>query len=195
MRLLDKIGQFLVNLLIVLIVIITFFSIYSFVFINVLDKDYVSIFGYTYFEVVSGSMEPAIGVNDIVIVKLDEEYEKGDIVTYISGGDFVTHRVVEIGIDNVITKGDSNNTRDRTIDSASIIGKVCYVIPNGGVWKDVFMTPKVLVILVITLTLFSFTFSYNTKSKRKRLKKQKERRKLKEIEDAPIKDGEGMDVQ
>lgn len=194
MKIFDRVGQFLINVLIVLIVLVTAFSVYSFVMINVMDRDYVSLFGYTYFEVVSGSMEPSIGVNDIVIVKLDDEFVKGDIVTYNVDGDFVTHRIVDLGADSVITKGDNNNTRDKAISYDSVIGTVCFIIPKGGVWKCVFMTPKVLLLLILTLTLFSFTFSYNSRSKRKKIKKQRLKRECLSVGDVPVKESDREDV-
>ena len=60
------------------------------------------------------------------------------------------------------------------------------IIPKAGVWKKVFMTPKVLILLIITFTLFSFTFSYNTKSKRKKLKSQREKREKRNSIETPI---------
>ena len=49
MRTMDKIGQVMINLLIGLIIIVAAFTLYSYVALEVLDKDYVSLFGYTYF--------------------------------------------------------------------------------------------------------------------------------------------------
>ena len=74
MKLWDKIGRIILNILIVIITIIAVFNVYCFITLTVLNKDYVSVFGYTYFEVASGSMEPEIGVHDIVILKLNSDY-------------------------------------------------------------------------------------------------------------------------
>ena len=90
MRVIDKIGQVIINILIGLIIVIAAFTLYSFVALEILDKDYVSVFGFTYFEVASGSMFPTISKNDMVIVKLNDEYEEEDIVTYMLNGDFIT---------------------------------------------------------------------------------------------------------
>lgn len=186
MRTMDKIGQTIINLLIGLIIVIAAFTLYSFISLEVMNKDYVSIFGYTYFEVASGSMAPTINKEDMVIVKLNSNYQEEDIITYKLNEDFITHRVIRIDTKTITTKGDANNTKDTPISKDSILGKVVFVIPNFGIWKKVFMSPKVLILLIITFTLFSFTFSYNTKSKRKKLKKQKERREKKNKEAIPI---------
>lgn len=176
MKLWDKIASTIINILIVIIAIITLFTLYSFIMLEVMDKDYVKVLGYTYFEVASGSMSPSIKTNDIVIVKVGDNYEKGDIITYISNEDFVTHRVIEVDNNDVTTKGDANNTKDKPISKNNVIGRVKYILPQAGIWKNVFMTPKVLISIVITLILFSFTLSYNNKTKRIKLKKQRERR-------------------
>lgn len=189
MKLWDKVGQFIINLLIVIIVIIALFTVYSFTALKVMNKDYVTIFGYTYFEVASGSMEPAISKNDMIIVKLTKDYQEEDIVTYYLNGDFITHRVKRIDVNTITTKGDANNTKDTAISKDAVLGKVVLVLPKAGIWKQVFLTPKVLILLIITFTLFSFTFSYNTKKKRKKLKMQIAKRnkaKAASYDDAPV---------
>lgn len=187
MRLWNKIGQVIINVLIVFVTIITLFIIYSYIHLDLLNKDYVSILGYTYFEVASGSMEPAIKKHDLVIIKLNSDYNEEDIVTYKLENDFITHRVKKINVKTVVTKGDANNTLDKSIIKESVIGKVVLIIPKFGIWKRVLLTPRVFILLILTFTLFSFTFSYNTKSKRKKLKKQRDRKQNKlSSSDLPI---------
>ena len=195
MRAMDKIGQAMINLLIGLIIIVAAFTLYSYVALEVLDKDYVSFFGYTYFEVASGSMAPTINKEDMVIVKLNSDYKQEDIVTYNLNGDFITHRVKKIDTSTVTTKGDANNTKDAPISKDSILGKVVAIIPNFGIWKRVLLSPKVLILLIITFTLFSFTFSYNTKAKRKKLKRQRERKQLEKRTITPIKNVEKEELE
>ena len=193
MRTMDKIGQVMINLLIGLIIIVAAFTLYSYVALEVLDKDYVSLFGYTYFEVASGSMTPTINKEDMVIVKLNSDYKQEDIVTYNLNGDFITHRVKRIDTSTVTTKGDANNTKDAPISKDSILGKVVCIIPNFGIWKRVLLSPKVLILLIITFTLFSFTFSYNTKAKRKKLKRQREKKQLEKQIITPIKTNDAVE--
>ena len=47
-------------------------------------KEYFNLFGYTYFEVLSGSMSDEINIGDVVLVKLNSKYNVGDVVTYYS---------------------------------------------------------------------------------------------------------------
>ena len=104
---------------------------------KILQNKYVNFFGYTYFQVATGSMRDYIKEGDVVIVKINSDYAEGDVITYISGNDFVTHRVVEKSDDFVITKGDNNNTNDNPIDKSLILGKVTKIIPNVKTIKQV----------------------------------------------------------
>ena len=45
--------------------------------------------------VLSGSMEPQLQVNDLVLVQRQEEYVPGDVVVYQSGRSLVIHQLLE----------------------------------------------------------------------------------------------------
>ena len=75
-----------------------------------------SVFGYKYFTVLTGSMEPTINVGDLVIVK-ESSYAINDIISYKDGNSVVTHRIIDYSTqDNgeifYTTKGDNNNAED-----------------------------------------------------------------------------------
>jgi signal peptidase I len=89
----------------------------------------------------SGSMEPAISVGDLVIVRPhDGEYTIGDIVAYRSPANdqiLITHRVVDISHtgDAIAyhTKGDANDTPDEyTIPGHYIVGRHLFTVPFVG---------------------------------------------------------------
>ena len=186
----DKIGNVITYILIGLVSFVAVFMVYSYICLNLLGKDYVSILGYTYFEVASGSMEPAISKDDLVIVKIGSDYKERDIVTFYLNNEFITHRVVQIDSKTITTKGDYNNSRDAKVRKDNVLGKVVMIVPKFGIWKRVLMTPKVFSLLFVTLVLFSFTFSYNNRSKRKRIKQKilkKQKEDLFDLGDIPIK--------
>ena len=90
-------------------------------------------FGYATFVVISGSMEPTIHVGDVIIIEkvssMDELKER-DIVTYHGRedsfkGKTVTHRIIRIEGDKIVTKGDSvmNVKEDPAITYNDVIGK------------------------------------------------------------------------
>ena len=55
-----------------------------------------------------------------------KEFKEKDIVTYKKDNKYVTHRIIKIEGDKVITKGDANNVEDPPINKKDIIGKYVY---------------------------------------------------------------------
>ena len=123
-------------------------------------KQYFEIFGYSVFTVATGSMEPTISQNDIVIVKKTNDIKVDDIVTYEKDGDYITHRVISMSDDTLITKGDANNTNDVSVPRSSLVGKVINIFEKGGVWQKIFTTPSVIIMMFVTLLLFDLAFSF-----------------------------------
>ena len=105
--------------------------------------------------VLSGSMEPALNVGGVVIIKPVEETDitTGDIVAYRSGESIITHRVMNVveGQDqpSFITKGDANEDFDvAPVSASSVIGKVVFDIPYLG-YLSSFIKSKLGFILAI----------------------------------------------
>ncbi len=163
MRIFQKIIGKVVSLLMIVVIIAIIFCVYCAFSIKVLHHRYVNLFGYSIFEVATGSMEKSINVGDAVLVKIDSDYKVGDVVTYQNGNDFITHRVVSIDDDFVVTKGDNNNVNDNPVDKKLVLGKVIKILPRVGVWKKVLLTPKIIVLIIATLFIFSILFAYDGK--------------------------------
>lgn len=98
--------------------------------------------------VLSGSMEPTIHIDDLIIVTEQEDYKENDIVAYQSGSMVVVHRIIEVEPDTVITQGDANNAPDAPIRKEMIKGKVVYWIPGAGRIARLLKSPVATVILV-----------------------------------------------
>lgn len=141
---------FLILLVIIFVRVKTLFS----------DEEYFEVFGYSIFSVATGSMEPVIKQNDVILVKKQDEYKTDDIITFKSDNAYVTHRIINIIGDSIVTKGDANNAKDVAITQNDIVGKVVKIYSNLGVWQKVFTTPKIIIMIFITLILFDFAFSY-----------------------------------
>jgi len=83
--------------------------------------------------VLSGSMEPAFSAGDMIVIRKKDIYEPGDTVTFESGRDLVTHRIVGQTVDGYITKGDANNTVDEElVPPERIAGSLLFVVPGAG---------------------------------------------------------------
>ena len=94
-------------------------------FIN--PKKINSLLGYSILNVISGSMSPEINEGDIIIIKKYKNYEVGDIITFSSNDEIITHRIYSIIDDYYFTKGDANNTIDlEPIEFNQIYGKVIF---------------------------------------------------------------------
>lgn len=156
-KILKIITKVITTVLSIIMVLLMLLAAYNFFSVKILKNDYSNVFGYTLFEVVSGSMEPAIDKWDVILVKIGEDYKVGDIVSYKSDDAFITHRIVEIKGDTYITQGDANNTVDKPITKDKIAGKVVKVFKEVGVWIKVFTTPKVIVASLITILLMFYT--------------------------------------
>ena len=91
-----------------------------------------SLFGYTFHRVSSGSMEPELKVEDVIVDKeINDisEVKQGDIITFQGGAQFdnhlVTHRVIkapynENGTMMLQTKGDANEVADSPIRADTV---------------------------------------------------------------------------
>jgi len=104
------------------------------------------------YRVETGSMEPAIHVNDYIMVFETNDYKEKDIVTFKYENTLVTHRIVEVNDNKVTTKGDANNTNDDEIDKSSIVGEV---ILAGGIINFIINYKFVIIAVMIVIYLLS----------------------------------------
>lgn len=187
MGVLKKITKIITNTILIILFIILAIIIFVKAKTLISGKNYFEFFGYSIFEVATGSMEPAISKNDIIITKKTDNYEINDIITFSKENDYITHRILSKNEDNYITKGDSNNTSDSPITNKDIIGKVIKVYPNLGIWKEVLTNPKILLIIFVTLVIFDIAFSYDTKKAKKKIDVKTINKEAKELTKEEIK--------
>ncbi len=116
----------------------------------------VSLWGDTRYEpVFTGSMEPAIPVGSIVVIKPanPETLKIGDIICFkieTESATTVTHRIFDITSQGFITKGDANEDPDQWIvKKENVIGKVTAVIPFLGYLGYFVRTPIGFILLII----------------------------------------------
>ena len=155
---LSKIVDFLLNALIVVFGIILLISLYTLIQVKVLKNEYSNLFGYSLFEVQTGSMHGTIESGDWIIIKLTKDVQVGDIITYRQNDAFVTHRITEAYKGTFVTKGDANNTADEPIDQSQVIGKLAKILHGFGILRKSIFNPPVIVFLIITLYAFNLTF-------------------------------------
>jgi signal peptidase len=98
-------------------------------------------FGFGASVVLSGSMEPVLSVNDLVLIKETQDIKPGDVVVYESGGELIIHRVQAVDGTTVTTKGDANNVADEPFDVSNVRGKMVAVFPVVGGLARILKTP------------------------------------------------------
>lgn len=169
---LKKIIKWVVNVLTAILLIILILVIYGKCVTTFTSNAYPNYFGYTLFEVASGSMEPALYTHDVILIDIgNENLKNNDIIAFQNENSIITHRIVFIDGDTITVKGDNNNTIDSPINKSQVIGKVVKVFPKLSIWKKIITEPKILIAIFITLLLFDFALSYKDNSTEKISKK------------------------
>lgn len=110
----------------------------------------------------SGSMEPAVKVGSIVIIKPVSQYKVGDIVTFGGKQDGeipTTHRIVgeRISDGRVVysTKGDANEDNDPSeVKESDVVGKVLFSVPSVGYIINFARKPIGIILIILIPALF-----------------------------------------
>ncbi len=135
-----------------------------------LNKDIIKFFGASPLIVVTGSMEPTIHIKEFIIIREMKNYNINDIVTYKNKeNNFVTHRIVEINGENIITRGDNNTINDEPIKLQNIEGKVIF---HSIVLGELFLYwLKPIIILMFSISMINF-IKYNIVSRKVEIKNE-----------------------
>jgi signal peptidase len=135
--------------------IVAYTIIAAFLIIFLIFYRPVALWGDTHYEpVFTGSMEPAIPVGSIVVIKpVDPELLTiGDIICFRTSGSAtrVTHRIINVTNEGFITKGDATEDPDEWIvKKENVIGKVIAVIPYLGYLGFFVRTPVGFILLMV----------------------------------------------
>ncbi len=182
----------------VIFVILIIFGFVGFYFVNSL----ININGeegkqplFNAYIIISPSMVPSINVYDAIVVKrVDEQLEKGDIITFSSSdkrydGITITHRIIGVqkNSDGEVaykTKGDANNTADTAlVTHDDIYGEVVLRVPKIGYiqsfistsygWILLILIPSIAIVIYDIIKLIKFIFRKITKKEtRNRIDKE-----------------------
>lgn len=116
------------------------------------------VFGTAFASVTTGSMSPEINAGDFIVVRGQDDYEKGDVITFFDerSGVYVTHRIAEKRADGsgFVTKGDANSSPDPYIvASDDIVGEVVAVARGLGSFVTFVQSPVGTVTVVAVIAL------------------------------------------
>ncbi|MGB9637325.1 MAG: signal peptidase I [Microgenomates group bacterium] len=133
----------------------------------------------------SGSMEPVIKTGSVILIKKQDTYSVGDIISFASGGQgSTTHRVVETEVKNgkefFYTKGEANQGEDReSVSVDKVLGKTIFIVPYLGYAVAFAKTQKGFIFLIVVpATIIIFSEVLNIK---KEILVWREKRKSKEF--------------
>jgi signal peptidase len=141
-----------------------------------------SLFGYRYYFVQSGSMEPELPLGSFILVKLTEpeEIRVGDNVSFYFAGigssepTFWTHKVIEIvkneGTPKFQTQGVANPSPDPfVLEGEHIIGKVIYCNPTlGPVLMFASKNPLPIIAVIGALVIFLYAITFYRRRRRQK---------------------------
>lgn len=128
------------------------------IIINLLSMFNVSLFGFKIFRIGSGSMEPYLKKNDIILVSHKKQYKVNDVITFKNQyNEIITHRIIKMNNEEIITKGDANNVEDDKILLKNVIGRVIFKITGLGFLLYLFnniLTWILLFVFGLIITIF-----------------------------------------
>ena len=170
------------TLLIIFVSLVVGFNLYTWNAQSLMGNTLPMPFGYGAAVVLTGSMEPTIHVNDVILVAEQPTYAENEIAVYQSGSILVVHRILDITDGMVTTKGDANNAPDAPVELSSVKGKVVGVIPGVGGIVKILKTPTATAIMLVgAVLLLEASFRKEKKKGDDQLEKIKEEiRKLKD---------------
>lgn len=167
-KIINKIVGIALNILLVAVILLIIIGAYYLIQIKVLNNEYANIFGYTFFEVATGSMADTIEIGDAVVVELTKDAQENDIIVFKEDNNFITHRLIEIQENGeLVTKGDANNSEDKPITESQVLGKVVYIIPKLGIWKKAILSPQVLILITTLIILLGVALKITTNTEEK----------------------------
>lgn len=141
-------------------------------------------FGWGVCVVLTGSMEPNLPVDALVLVHQQESYEARDVVVYQDGASLVIHRLISIDGETAVTMGDANSVEDDPIKVSAIKGKMVAHVPGVGAAARFLKSPVgSILILLAAAALFELPYLWERKqAEDKREQIKEEIRRLKDGE-------------
>ena len=138
------------------------------------------ILGIYMFNIVSGSMEPTLEINDVVVVQKCEpsQLQKGDIITFQQEERTISHRILDIteekGTIKFETKGDNNEIPDSDlVEQGQVYGKVSFRIRKIGKVISYIQNARGFINIAIFAIIVYILVSLRDKQKNSRKMKRK----------------------
>lgn len=152
-----KAGRIVLRAVLILVISLTLgLTVYTWNAKRMMHNELPMPFGVGASVVLTGSMEPTLRVNDLVVVKRADEYNVGDIVVFQQGNQLIIHRIIEKNDEEakITTKGDANNIDDGQIPVSAVKGKYSFRVPFVGlIVKGLKTVPGIIIVLSLSAFL------------------------------------------
>ena len=152
-----KAGRIVLRAVLILVISLTLgLTVYTWNAKRMMHNELPMPFGVGMSVVMTGSMEPTLRVNDLVVVKKMSEYNVGDIVVYQQGNQLIIHKIIEKNDEEatITTKGDANNIDDGQIPVSAVKGKYVFRVPFVGLAvKGLKTVPGIIIVLGLSAFL------------------------------------------
>jgi signal peptidase len=177
-----KIFKWLGNGVLVIILICTVLSVFSFIKAKRNPNTVPGIGPYKFMSVLSGSMSPIFNPYDMIVDKTieSEDLKKGDVITFrVDNKTLVTHRIIDIQSENgklaYKTRGDANNVDDeKLVDVSQIEGTYIFRIPYGGLIMEKLKGPIGIGIVWLLLMFVIYTEFFGKKKSKSSIAESQE---------------------
>ena len=158
----------------------------------VLKSPVPSFCGFSSLTVTTGSMSGSIEIGDIIVIQKTNDYEIGDVITFLPEGFTTptTHRIINYGETEgtYVTKGDANNAEDtEDVTEDQIFGEMVLHLPILGMFvgwvKD---GGGLIYVIAVILILGIGSYMLNNEKKMALLREQNAPAEEKPVEDTPV---------
>ncbi len=168
-----KIINSIINILCILLVIIILINIRNFSLRN--SDRLPNYFGLQFLIEKSDSMAKSIRTNDLIIIKKQNSYKVGDVISFLTKDDSViTHRIIGKKNNCFVTKGDNNIAEDKELVCDNIQGRVLTNLYQvGGALYFISSTTGILSILLVVVILLMINMFVNKRIINKETVKEK----------------------
>ena len=174
----------------IIIIIVILYDMFLIIGTVINPDETPDVLGIKTFSIISGSMEPAISINDIVVVREvnPNDININDIITFKVENEIITHRVINIEKKDerivYTTKGDKNDVTDiEKISDTQIEGKCVAKIPKIGKLLTI-VKNKVFFGIIITVLLICFL--WQRKILKNKIRRREKRQKYEEKQEKQV---------
>jgi len=177
--------KFLVRKIIFTLIIVMLYNVFLISKSSLSKEQAKDVFGYKAYIITTDSMKPNINSGDVIIVTKvkEEKIKSGDIITFKTEDDYISHRIIEIKQNEeeieYITKGDNNNVPDsyRVVYDDIEGCKIIRIPLLGNLILMLRNKIYIVILIIIILLIYLYTRKIEYKKKARREKKENEDKK------------------